>query len=56
MLFEWDGDGRGANHMRHKLDLIEWQILFDGRAGLANRDRSQPLIRPGAERDAACAV
>lgn len=31
MLFSWDPDKRETNLARHKLDLLDGQILFDGR-------------------------
>ena len=31
MLFAWDPDKRDNNLARHKLDLIDGQLLFDGR-------------------------
>ena len=31
MLFEWDENKRQSNLLRHKLDLVDGQILFDGR-------------------------
>jgi hypothetical protein len=31
MLFAWDPDKREINRVRHKLDLLDGQILFDGR-------------------------
>lgn len=31
MLFEWDEGKRARNLDRHKLDLIDGQMLFDGR-------------------------
>lgn len=31
MLFGWDPNQREANLVRHKLDLLDGQILFDGR-------------------------
>ena len=31
MLFEWDDNKREANLARHNLDLLDGQILFDGR-------------------------
>jgi uncharacterized DUF497 family protein len=31
MLFSWDPDKREINRARHKLDLLDGQILFDGR-------------------------
>jgi uncharacterized DUF497 family protein len=31
MLFEWDENKREANLVRHNLDLIDGQLLFDGR-------------------------
>jgi uncharacterized DUF497 family protein len=32
MLFEWDDNKRAINITRHKLDLLDGQLLFDGRA------------------------
>jgi uncharacterized DUF497 family protein len=31
MLFEWDENKRQANRDRHKLDLVDGEIPFDGR-------------------------
>jgi len=31
MLFEYDDHKREANRARHKLDLVDGQMLFDGR-------------------------
>jgi uncharacterized DUF497 family protein len=31
MLFEWDADKRDINGIRHRLDLVDAQLLFDGR-------------------------
>jgi uncharacterized DUF497 family protein len=31
MLFAWDPDKRDINRERHKLDLLDAQLLFDGR-------------------------
>jgi uncharacterized protein len=31
MQFEWDENKRAANRDRHKLDLIDGTLLFDGR-------------------------
>ena len=31
MLFSWDPAKREINRVRHKLDLLDGQILFDGR-------------------------
>jgi uncharacterized DUF497 family protein len=31
MLFSWDPDKREINRVRHKLDLLDGQLLFDGR-------------------------
>jgi uncharacterized DUF497 family protein len=31
MIFEWDENKRAINRERHKLDLIDGQMLFDGR-------------------------
>lgn len=31
MLFEWDENKRAANQDRHRLDLIDGTLLFDGR-------------------------
>jgi uncharacterized DUF497 family protein len=31
MLFEWDENKRAINVERHRLDLIDGQMLFDGR-------------------------
>jgi uncharacterized DUF497 family protein len=32
MLFEWDETKRRSNQDRHRLDLIDGRLLFDGRA------------------------
>lgn len=31
MQFAWDPDKREINRRRHKLDLLDGQLLFDGR-------------------------
>jgi uncharacterized protein len=31
MLFEWDENKRQSNILRHRLDLVDGQMLFDGR-------------------------
>lgn len=31
MLFEWDETKRAANRDQHRLDLLDGQLLFDGR-------------------------
>ena len=31
MIFDWDPPKRDFNRERHKLDLLDGQILFDGR-------------------------
>ena len=45
MLFEWDENKRAINRERHKLDLIDGQMLFDGRPAI-----SYPSPRHGEQR------
>jgi uncharacterized DUF497 family protein len=45
MLFDWDPAKREINRSRHKLDLLDGQLLFDGRPVVT---RSSP--RDGEER------
>jgi len=35
LLFEWDENKRAINRERHKLDLIDGQLLFDGRPAVS---------------------
>jgi uncharacterized DUF497 family protein len=35
MIFEWDENKRAINRERHKLDLIDGQMLFDGRPAIS---------------------
>ena len=45
MIFEWDENKRAINRERHKLDLIDGQMLFDGRPVI-----SYPSPRHGEQR------
>jgi uncharacterized DUF497 family protein len=50
MLFEWDENKREINLARHKLDLIDGQILFDGRPVVSYpslRDSEQRYVSTG---------
>jgi uncharacterized DUF497 family protein len=39
MRFEWDEDKRRANLVKHKLDLIRGEDLFDGRVTFTSPSR-----------------
>jgi len=45
MLFEWDANKREINRERHRLDLTDGQMLFDGRPVF-----SYPSPRHGEQR------
>ncbi|GAA0573340.1 hypothetical protein GCM10009416_10000 [Craurococcus roseus] len=41
MLFEWDEGKRARNLDRHKLDLIDGKVLFDGWPVVTSRPKRQ---------------
>lgn len=50
MLFEWDENKREINRERHRLDLTDGQMLFDGRPVVSYpspRDDEQRVVTVG---------